>query len=65
MSENRTPSSKRKGIYTGSGIVIGAAIGLIFGLLLLENIVSGLIIGAAAGLIIGAIIDGMRGRSIS
>ncbi|MBE0409164.1 MAG: hypothetical protein IBX69_05460 [Anaerolineales bacterium] len=60
MSENSTQRSKKRGIYTGSGIVIGAAIGLIFGLLLLENIVVGLIIGAAAGLILGAIMDVLR-----
>jgi len=65
MSEIKNPQPKRRGIYTGSGIVIGAAIGLIFGFLLLENIVSGLIIGAAAGLIIGAIIDILGGRKAS
>ena len=43
--------------YTGSGLAIGAAIGIIFGLMLFENLTWGCVIGAAVGLVIGAVID--------
>jgi len=43
--------------YVGAGMVIGAAIGMIFGLMLFENLALGSAIGAAVGLVIGAAID--------
>ena len=43
--------------YAGSGLVIGAATGMIFGLVLFENLAVGCVIGAALGLVIGAAID--------
>ena len=53
----------RKNVYyTGSGLGIGAVIGLIFGLLLFENLPWGCVIGAAVGLVIGAAIDTHESR---
>ena len=45
----------------GAGLSIGAAIGMIFGLMLFENQALGIAIGAAVGLVMGAAIDA-RGR---
>ena len=44
----------------GSGLAIGAAVGMIFGLMLFENLALGSAIGAAAGLVMGAAIDAQR-----
>jgi hypothetical protein len=41
----------------GSGLAIRAAIGMIFGLMLFENLAPGSAIGAAVGLTLGAAID--------
>lgn len=46
-----------KGTRTGLGIVFGAALGLLFGLLMFDNWWLGPMIGVAAGLIIGAVAD--------
>ena len=47
-----------RGAWTGSGIALGAALGIIFGLLLLgDSWFFGPAIGAAVGLLIGAIVD--------
>jgi hypothetical protein len=46
-----------KGAWTGTGIALGAGLGIIGGLLLLENWFFGPIIGASVGLLIGAIVD--------
>lgn len=43
--------------YAGAGLAIGAAIGMLFGLMLFEDMAWGSGIGAAAGLLIGAAID--------
>ena len=43
--------------YAGTGLAIGAATGMIFGLLLFENLALGSAIGAAVGLVMGAAID--------
>jgi len=43
--------------YAGAGLAIGAAIGMIFGLMLFENLALGCVVGAAAGLLIGAVVD--------
>lgn len=51
-----------KGAWTGSGIALGAGIGIIFGLLLLgDSWFFGPAIGAAVGLLIGAIVDAQSG----
>ena len=47
--------------YAGSGLAIGAAIGMIFGLMLLGNLALGSAIGAGVGLVIGAAIDAQGG----
>jgi uncharacterized membrane protein len=47
-------------IYTGGGLVLGAVIGLLFGMMLLQNTAFGVVIGAAVGLIIGAVVDLLR-----
>jgi len=43
--------------YAGAGLVIGAAIGMIFGLMLFESLALGSAFGAAVGLVMGAAID--------
>lgn len=49
--------SKKQTSYTGLGISVGAGLGCILGLLLLDNFILGAGIGVAIGLIIGAGID--------
>lgn len=56
-SPNKGRSSRKTAYYAGSGLAIGAAIGMIFGLMLFENMAWGCVIGAAIGLVIGAVID--------
>lgn len=54
------PNDKQKRFdpnYRGSGMAIGAALGLIFGMLLFDKIALGLVFGAAIGLVIGSIVD--------
>ncbi|MDO9545963.1 MAG: hypothetical protein Q7J07_04325 [Pelolinea sp.] len=43
--------------FTGSGMAIWAAIGMVFGLMLFESQAIGCAFGAALGLVIGAAID--------
>lgn len=51
-----------RGAWAGSGIALGAGLGIIFGLLLLgDNWFFGPAIGAAVGLLIGAIVDAQSG----
>jgi uncharacterized membrane protein len=50
-------ATKRKLIYIGSGIALGAGLGLIASLLFFDNLALSLIFGAAVGLVIGALID--------
>jgi uncharacterized membrane protein len=50
----------RKILYAGFGISVGAALGMIFGMLLFENLIFGAGIGATLGLIIGASIDAQQ-----
>jgi uncharacterized membrane protein len=49
-------------VYAGSGLAVGAAAGMIFGLMLFENLALGCAIGAAVGLIMGAAIDAHNRR---
>ena len=57
MNSSKGEKSRKTVYYAGSGLAIGAAIGMIFGLLLFEDLAWGCVIGAAAGLLIGAVID--------
>jgi uncharacterized membrane protein len=49
--------TRKTAYYAGSGVAIGAAIGMILGLMLFENLVWGCVIGAAGGLVVGAATD--------
>ena len=48
--------------YLGSGLAIRAAIGVIFGLILIENLALGSAIGTDVGLIVGAATDARERR---
>ncbi len=61
-SPNKGRSSRKTVYYAGSGLAIGAAIGMIFGLMLFENLALGSAIGAAVGLVMGAAIDAQGRR---
>ena len=50
-------------MYTGYGLVLGAALGLLVGTLLTAPVWIALLIGAGVGLIIGATVDGYRART--
>lgn len=52
-----TPRSRS---YTGTGIALGAGLGIVFGLLLLPTWWWGPLIGAVAGLLVGAVVDSRR-----
>jgi hypothetical protein len=47
-------------MYTGFGLVIGCALGTVFGLLVLAEWWLGPAIGTALGLVAGAVIDAVR-----
>ena len=55
-------ADNKKTHYVGGGIVVGAALGILFGLLLQTNTALSIIVGAAAGLIVGAILDAQGKR---
>ena len=55
--------TNKSAYYAGAGLATGAAIGMIFGLLLFENLAWGCVIGAAVGLVVGAAIDAHGGLS--
>jgi uncharacterized membrane protein len=59
MEQNSSKGeNSRKTVYTtGTGLAIGAAIGMILGLMLFENLAWGCVVGAAVGLVIGGAID--------
>jgi len=59
-SSNKGRSSRKTAYYAGPGLAIGTAVGMIFGLMLFENLAWGPVIGAAVGLVIGAAIDAQR-----
>ena len=64
MKQNSSKGEKfRKTVYyAGSGLAIGAGVGMTLGPLLFENLAQGsaIGIGAALGLLIGAAIDAQR-----
>jgi uncharacterized membrane protein len=49
------PKSWRVIIYTGSGMAIGAALGLLFSMMLFEHAIAGPFAGAAVGAVIGLV----------
>ncbi len=48
-----------KGMYTGLGLIFGAGLGMIVGLVLLETWWYGMGIGAAIGLVLGSSVEAM------
>jgi uncharacterized membrane protein len=60
QNSSKGENSRKTVYYAGSGLAIGAAIGIIFGLMLFENLALGSAIGASVGLIMGAAIDAQR-----
>ena len=58
------PSSQRRIVHTGPGMAIGAALGLLGGLMLLDNAVAGLLVGVVLGFLIGAVYQMQAGREI-
>ena len=62
MTDNDSPQKTGRPIpYSGTGTAIGAALGLIFGLML-DNLTLGVLGGAAIGLVVGAIVDAQGRR---
>jgi uncharacterized membrane protein len=59
MKKNSSMREKSRKIvrHAGAGLAIGAAIGMIFGLMLFENLALGYAIGTVVGLMIGAAIE--------
>ena len=64
QNSSKGENSRKTVYYVGSGLAIGAAIGMIFGLMLFENLAWGCVIGAAVGLVIGAAIDAHEGDKV-
>jgi len=64
QNSSKGENSRKTVYYTGAGLAIGAAIGMIFGLMLFENLAWGCVIGAALGLVMGAAIDAQRRHEI-
>jgi uncharacterized membrane protein len=62
QNSSKGQNSRKTAYYAGAGLAIGAAIGMIFGLMLFENLALGCVIGAAVGLIMGAAIDAHERR---
>ena len=62
QNSSKGENSRKTAYYAGAGLAIGAAIGMIFGLLLFENLALGSTIGAAGGLVIGAAAIDAQGR---
>ena len=62
INSKKRNDNRKAEYYAGSGLAIGAGIGMIFGLLLFENLAWGCVIGSALGLLIGAAIDAQKSR---
>ncbi len=56
------PRHPQRGMLVGSGMAIGAAIGMLFGLLLSVDFLPMVGLGVVAGLVVGAIVDLQRRR---
>lgn len=54
------PSRPQRGMFVGSGIAIGAAIGMVFGLLLSGDFLPMVGAGVVVGLVVGAIVELQR-----
>ena len=54
MEQNSSKKENSRKTASGAGLAIGAAIGIIFGLLLFDNVGVGLAIGVAVGMLIDA-----------
>ena len=61
-NSSKERASRKSEYYAGSGLAVGAAIGMIFGLMLFEELALGGTIGAALGLMVGAAIDAYNRR---
>jgi len=61
-NSSKGENSRKTMYYAGAGLVVGAGVGMIFGLLLFENLALGCAIGAALGLVMGAAIDAHERR---
>jgi uncharacterized membrane protein len=61
--KNRKNNNRQRLSFAGAGLALGAAFGILFGMLLFENPWFGPILGAAAGLVIAALIDLNRNRN--
>jgi len=62
QNSSKGQNSRKTVYYAGAGMAIGAAIGMIFGLLLFENLPWGCVIGTAVGLVMGAAVDAHERR---
>jgi len=62
QKSSKGENSRKTAYYAGGGMGVGAAIGMIFGLLLFENLAWGCVIGAGVGLVMGAAIDAHERR---
>ena len=62
QNSSKGENSRKTAYYAGSGLAIGAAIGMIFGLMLFDNQALGIAVGAALGLVMGAAIDAHERR---
>jgi uncharacterized membrane protein len=62
QNSNKGKNFRKSVYYAGAGMAIGAAIGMIFGLMLFENLAWGCVIGTAVGLVVGAAIDAHERR---
>ena len=61
--DNVKPSRKQDGGRIGVGIALGASLGVVFGLLVFDNLALGLGLGAALGLLVSSGIDAWPRRS--
>jgi len=62
QNSSKGQNSRKTTYYAGAGLAIGAGVGMIFGLLLFENLALGSAIGAGVGLVVGAAIDAHERR---
>jgi len=53
QNSSKGENSRKTVYYAGAGLAIGAGVGMIFGLMLFENMALGSAIGAAVGLVSG------------